>query len=86
MKKTSVLFVLVFILINIRTVYSQEDIKSPFLLKEINISTSGIDKTGNISLRTEIVEDGEVSLKIFNSLGEEVRTLVNEIKPAGNYE
>jgi len=25
-------------------------------------------------------------LKIFNSLGEEVRTLVNEIKPAGNYE
>lgn len=67
MKKTSVLFVLVFILINIRTVYSQEDIKSPFLLKEINISTSGIDKTGNISLRTEIVEDGEVSFEFHGA-------------------
>ena len=26
-----------------------------------------------------------VSLKIFNSLGEEIATLVNEEKPAGNY-
>ncbi len=30
--------------------------------------------------------DAKVLLKIFNSLGEEVRTLVNEINPAGNYE
>lgn len=34
------------------------------------------------SLKTE----GKVSLKIYNTLGEEVITLVDEIKPAGNYE
>ncbi len=34
------------------------------------------------SLKTE----GKVSLKIYNTLGEEVITLVNEIKPAGSYE
>jgi hypothetical protein len=36
----------------------------------------------NYSLKTE----GKVSLKIYNTLGEEVITLVNEIKPAGSYE
>lgn len=30
--------------------------------------------------------DGRVTVKIFNSLGEELRTLVDEIKSAGNYE
>ena len=34
------------------------------------------------SLKTE----GKVSLKIYNTLGEEVITLVDEIKPAGIYE
>jgi hypothetical protein len=34
------------------------------------------------SIKTE----GRVSLKIYNTLGEEVRTLVDEIKQAGNYE
>jgi len=37
-------------------------------------------------IKYSLKDDGKVSLKIFNSLGEEVRTLVNEIKPAGNYE
>ncbi|HMN16903.1 MAG TPA: YCF48-related protein [Ignavibacteriaceae bacterium] len=37
-------------------------------------------------IKYSLKDDGRVSLKIFNSLGEEVRTLVNEIKPAGNYE
>ena len=32
-----------------------------------------------------IPEEGLVSLKVFNSLGEEVAELVNETKPAGNY-
>lgn len=34
------------------------------------------------SLKTE----GRVSLKIYNTLGEEIITLVDEIKPAGSYE
>ena len=37
-------------------------------------------------IKYSLKDDGKVSLKIFNSLGEEVRTLVNEIRPAGNYE
>ncbi|MCO6449139.1 MAG: T9SS type A sorting domain-containing protein, partial [Ignavibacterium album] len=36
-------------------------------------------------IKYSLKDEGRVSLKIFNSLGEEVRTLVNEIKPAGNY-
>jgi len=38
------------------------------------------------TIKYSLKDEGRVSLKIFNSLGEEVRTLVNEIKPAGNYE
>jgi len=30
--------------------------------------------------------DRRVTIKIFNTLGEELRTLVDEIKSAGNYE
>lgn len=37
-------------------------------------------------IKYSLKNDGKVSLKIFNSLGEEVRTLVNEIKSAGIYE
>jgi len=37
-------------------------------------------------IKYSLKDDGKVSLKIFNALGEEVRTLVNEIKPAGSYE
>ena len=37
-------------------------------------------------IKYSLKDDGKVTLKIYNSLGEEVRTLVNEIKPAGNYE
>lgn len=40
----------------------------------------------NTIIKYSLKDDGKVSLKIFNTLGEEVRTLVNEIKPAGNYE
>ncbi len=36
----------------------------------------------NYSVKT----DGRVALKIYNTLGEEIRTLVDEIKPAGSYE
>ena len=37
-------------------------------------------------IKYSLKDGGRVSLKIFNSLGEEVRTLVNEIKAAGIYE
>jgi hypothetical protein len=37
-------------------------------------------------IKYSLKDDGRISLKIYNSLGEEVRTLVNEIKSAGNYE
>jgi hypothetical protein len=33
-----------------------------------------------------IPESGNVKLKVYNSLGEKVATLVNEIKSRGNYE
>jgi len=36
-------------------------------------------------IKYSLKDDGKVTLKIYNSLGEEVRTLVNEIKSAGNY-
>ena len=38
--------------------------------------------TINYSLK----DNSQVSLKIFNTLGEEIKTLVNEIKPAGNFQ
>ena len=31
-------------------------------------------------------KEGKVSIKIYNTLGQEVKTLVDEIKPAGSYE
>ena len=33
-----------------------------------------------------IPQSADVTLKIFNTLGEEIETLVNEVKPAGTYE
>jgi hypothetical protein len=39
--------------------------------------------TTNISYK--IPESGFVSLKVYDALGREVATLVNEVKPAGNY-
>ena len=38
------------------------------------------------TIRFRIAESGLVSLKVFDILGREVATLVNEVKPAGNYE
>ncbi len=37
-------------------------------------------------IKYSLKDNGKVSVKIFNSLGEEVRTLVNEIKSVGNYD
>jgi hypothetical protein len=34
----------------------------------------------------EIPEDGFVTLKIYNALGKEIKTLINENKIAGSYE
>lgn len=37
-------------------------------------------------IRFSVVETGNVTLKVFNSLGQEVKTLVNEVKAPGVYE
>jgi hypothetical protein len=37
------------------------------------------------SIKFSIPNEEFVSLKVFNSLGEEVAVLINETKPAGNY-
>ena len=38
------------------------------------------------TIRYQIPEDGMVTLKVFNILGSEVKTLVNEVKTKGRYE
>ena len=38
------------------------------------------------TIKYSIRERGFVSLKIYNVLGKEIKTLVNEEKPSGNYE
>lgn len=38
------------------------------------------------TIKYSLKNDDRVTLKIFNTLGEEIRTLVDELKPAGNYE
>ncbi len=38
------------------------------------------------TIKYPIPIDGFVTLRVFNTIGEEVRTLVNEFKSAGNYE
>ena len=38
------------------------------------------------TIKYSIPSDGYVTLKIFNALGEEVSTLVNEFRSTGNYE
>jgi hypothetical protein len=37
-------------------------------------------------IRYQLALSGRVSLKVFNMLGKEIRTLVDEIKPAGSFE
>lgn len=37
------------------------------------------------TIKYSLLVDGKVTLKIFNTLGEEIKTLVDEIKPAGIY-
>ena len=40
----------------------------------------------NTKIKYQVGNDGFVSLEVFNSLGEVVATLVNEIKQAGTYQ
>jgi hypothetical protein len=37
------------------------------------------------NIRSQIPNDGLVTLKVFNTLGQEVATLVNEVRTAGTY-
>src|SRR4030095_7180372 len=38
------------------------------------------------NIKYEIARNSFVSLKMFNTLGIEIKTLINETKPAGSYE
>jgi hypothetical protein len=37
-------------------------------------------------IKYQILEDGIVTMKIYDILGNEIKNIVNEHKPAGNYE
>jgi hypothetical protein len=39
----------------------------------------------NTTIKYSVPTNGFVNLSVFNAIGEEVRTLVSEIKSAGNY-
>ena len=38
------------------------------------------------NIKFDLPKESNVTLKVYNTIGEEVVTLVNEVKPAGNYE
>lgn len=38
------------------------------------------------SIKYSLKDNAHITLKIFNTLGEEIKTLINETKPAGNYQ
>jgi hypothetical protein len=38
------------------------------------------------TIKYSILSEEFVTLRVYNAIGEEIRTLVNEIKEAGNYE
>ncbi len=55
--------------------------------KEYNLSQNNPNPFNpSTKISYSLKTDGRVSLKIYNTLGEEVIKLVDEIKPAGNYE
>jgi hypothetical protein len=37
-------------------------------------------------IKYQLPVDGNIKIRLYNSIGEEIRTLVNEDKPAGIYE
>jgi len=57
------IFIIITVLLKFDNTYAQEDVKSPFILKELSISTSGADKKGRIHLRVEPIADGDVSFE-----------------------
>jgi hypothetical protein len=63
MKKHMFILIIFAIIIIFNNINAQEDVKSPFNLKEINISKSEKDKKGKIQLKVETVADGEVSFE-----------------------
>jgi 5-hydroxyisourate hydrolase-like protein (transthyretin family) len=67
MKKLIFVLFLTATIIKVNSVFAQEDVKSPFVLKEINISTSETNKKGNIHLKVETVADGEASIEFHAS-------------------
>lgn len=74
-------------LIDSYTIYSNPTNVDP----EINISSYSLEQNypnpfnPSTTIKYNIIEKGLVSIKIYNTLGSEVATLVEEVKPAGTY-
>jgi hypothetical protein len=69
---------------NNSTTLSKADLEIP---KEYNLEQNYPNPFNPSTIISySIKTEGRVSLKIYNTLGQEIRTLVDEIKPAGNYE